>query len=162
MSWCQEYNGRLLFLMGCVVMEHISHTVFFLCSPLIVLHFYPETSYYLLGLYTAALSFASYMGHFISSPIWIKYSRITLYSKGIIPSGLASIGLGFFGLLLCQSLVQVVLTRFITGIFTGVIPSVLTEIDEICGYVPNCCRCDFLLICVFGMKESTIALGDYK
>ncbi|CCI43194.1 unnamed protein product [Albugo candida] len=119
--------------MGCVVMEHISHTVFFLCSPLIVFHFYPDTLYTLLGMYTAILSFASYIGHLLSSPVWIKYSRITLYSKGIILFGLASIGLGFFGLLLCQSFVQVVFTRIVTGIFTGVIPSALTEIDEICG-----------------------------
>lgn len=128
-------NARMLFLMMCAVIEYVSHTVVLAVGPMVVLHFRPDTSFHVLGFYTALLAGAGYLGHALSCRLWINLARSLKSSKGVILWGLAILGAGNFSLLLCQSLVAMTIVRFATGLFSGVIPVALIEIDNICGYV---------------------------
>uniref|UniRef100_K3WKS4 CRAL-TRIO domain-containing protein n=1 Tax=Globisporangium ultimum (strain ATCC 200006 / CBS 805.95 / DAOM BR144) TaxID=431595 RepID=K3WKS4_GLOUD len=132
-SCCRGFNARLLFLMGCAMVEYVSHTVVLVLSPMVAMHFYPTTSFPRLGFYTALLAGSGYLGHVISCRLWINVARSLKSSKGVILWGLAIIGAGFFSLLLCQSLLAMTLVRFTTGLFSGVVPVALIEIDTICG-----------------------------
>lgn len=128
-------NARMLFLMMCAVIDYVSHTVVLVLGPMIALHFYPSTSYHVLGFYTALLAGAGYLGHALSCRLWINLARTLKSSKGVLLWGLAVLGAGYFSLLLCQSLLAMTIVRFATGLFSGVVPVALIEIDNICGCV---------------------------
>lgn len=119
--------------MGCAMIEYVSHAVVLLVGPLIVMQFYPETPFPRIGFYTAILSGSGYLGHALSCRLWINLARSLKSSKGVILWGLAIIGSGYFSLLVCESLLAMALVRFTTGLFSGVIPVALIEIDSICG-----------------------------
>ncbi|TMW63201.1 hypothetical protein Poli38472_002142 [Pythium oligandrum] len=130
---CRGYSARLLFLMGCAMIEYVAHTVILILGPMIALHFYPTTSYPRIGFYTALLSGAGYFGNMLSCRLWINMARSLKSSKGVILWGLSILGTGYFSLLLCQSLLAMTIVRFATGLFSGVTPVALIEIDNICG-----------------------------
>ncbi|KAJ0408411.1 hypothetical protein ATCC90586_009186 [Pythium insidiosum] len=130
---CRGYSARMLFLMGCAMIEYASHTVILVLGPMIALHFYPATSYPRLGFYTALLSGSGYLGSALSCRLWINMARTLKSAKGVILWGLAILGAGFFSLLLCQSLLAMTIVRFAMGLFSGVTPVALIEIDNICG-----------------------------
>lgn len=134
MGCCRGFNARLLFLMGCAMIEYVAHTVVLVLAPMIATHFYPQTPFPRLGFYTALLAGAGYLGHALSCRLWINVARSLQSSKGVVLWGLAITGAGFFSLLLCQSLLAMTLVRFATGLFSGVLPVALIEIDTICGY----------------------------
>lgn len=159
MACCRGFNARLLFLMGCAMIEYISHTVVLVLAPMIALHFYPDTAFPRVGFYTALLAGSGYLGHMISCRLWINVARSLKSSKGVVLWGLAVLGAGFFSLLLCQSLLAMTIVRFATGLFSGVVPVALIEIDTICGYVCACvCRtrtsCLCVLTCVGALPAS--------
>lgn len=133
MHLCRDLNGRLLLLMSCATVEYLSHTVLFLCAPLIVMYHYPSSPISHVGFYTAILSSSNYIGPLLTCSLWMKWSQNTIHSKAIILCGLASIGLGFFALILCQNFVQILAVRIVAGIFTNVIPVAKAEMDETCG-----------------------------
>jgi len=89
---CRGYSARLLYLMGCAVIEYIAHTVVLVLGPMIALHFYPSTSYPRLGFYTAILSGAGYLGSTLSCKMWINIARSlkSLFS-GVLPVALIEI-----------------------------------------------------------------------
>ncbi|GLD92927.1 hypothetical protein PINS_up001519 [Pythium insidiosum] len=130
---CRGYSARMLFLMGCAMIEYASHTVILVLGPMIALHFYPATSYPRIGFYTALLSGSGYLGSALSCRLWINMARSLKSAKGVILWGLAILGAGFFSLLLCQSLLAMTIVRFAMGLFSGVTPVALIEIDNICG-----------------------------
>ena len=142
---CQGYNSRLLFLTGCAMIEYISHVVMLIVSPMIVLHFYPTTALARVGFYTAILNGSGYLGHFLSCRVWINLAKSLRSGKGILLWGLAVIGAGNFGLLLCQSIWAMAIVRFAAGLFSCVVPIALIEIDNICGYETKSysCSCDW-------------------
>ncbi|TYZ62395.1 hypothetical protein PybrP1_010205 [[Pythium] brassicae (nom. inval.)] len=133
MGCCRGFNARLLFLMACAMIEYVAHTVVLVLAPMIAMHFYPQTPFRRLGFYTALLAGAGYLGHVLSCRLWINVARSLQSSKGVVLWGLAITGAGFFSLLLCQSLLAMTLVRFATGLFSGVLPVALIEIDTICG-----------------------------